>query len=114
MGLLIKNCIILNYGDESRLEGALIYDQITRFLNRNEYNSKDLWQYVKANIRRHEQNTGGVFIVDDSIEEKPYTDENEIISWHFSHAKGKCVKGVNILSGLIRDNDITLPWHFES
>jgi hypothetical protein len=36
--------------------------------------------------------------LDDSIEEKPYTDENEIICRHFSHAKGRCVKGINILS----------------
>ena len=32
---------------------------------------------------------GGVLILDDSIEEKPYTDENEIVAWHHSHAKRK-------------------------
>jgi len=40
-------------------------------------------------------------IIDDTIEEKPYTDENEIICWHFSHAKGRCIKGVNLLSGQV-------------
>jgi hypothetical protein len=54
-----------------------------------------------------------VLIIDDVIEEKPYTDENEIISWHFSHAKGGCVKGVNILSGLIRYGDVALPIGYE-
>ena len=37
-------------------------------------------------------------LLDDSIQEKPYTDENEIICWHYSHAKSRQVKGVNLLS----------------
>jgi hypothetical protein len=28
----------------------------------------------------------GVLILDDSIEEKPYTDENEQICWHYDHS----------------------------
>jgi len=62
-------------------------------LNKNEYDSKDIWKYFKADVRRHEQKIGGVLIIDDAIEEKSYTDENEIVSWHFSRAKGRCVKG---------------------
>jgi hypothetical protein len=91
------------------LDFELSLDQITRFLNKNEYDSKDLWKYIKADVRKHEQKTGGVLIVDDAIEEKPYTDENNVISWHFSHAKGRCVKGFNILSVLIRYGDMALP-----
>ena len=34
--------------------------------------------------------------------------------WNFSHAKGRCVKGINILSGLIRYNDFALPIAFEA
>jgi len=111
--LICQNQHATAIGLSNLLEGALSHDQITRFLNRSEYDSKDLWQYIKADVRQHEQATGGVLIVDDAIEEKPYTDENEIISWHFSHAKGRCVKGVNILSGLIRYGDIALPIAYE-
>ena len=96
-------------GLSSLLEGSLSHDQITRFLNRNEFSSKDLWQYVKPKVRELEQETGGVLIIDDSIEEKPYTDENAIVSWQFSHAKGRCVKGINILSCLVRYGDLSLP-----
>ena len=96
-------------GLSSLLEGSLSHDQITRFLNQNEFSSKDLWHYVKPKVRELEQETGGVLIIDDSIEEKPYTDENAIVGWHFSHAKGRCVKGINILSCLVRYNDIGLP-----
>jgi len=33
------------------------------------------------------------------VEEKEYTDENNIIAWHFDHSKGRSLKGINILSG---------------
>ncbi|MCX6995451.1 MAG: hypothetical protein NTY13_06630 [Chlamydiae bacterium] len=36
-----------------------------------------------------------------------------MVSWHFSHAKGRCVKGINILSGLIRYGDMALPIGYE-
>jgi hypothetical protein len=57
---------------------------------------------------------GGVLILDDTIEEKTYTDENEIIGWHYSHAKGRCIKGVNLLSCLVRYGDIALPISYET
>ena len=100
-------------GLSNLLEGSLSHDQITRFLNRNEYSSSDLWHYVKAKIREQEQEKGGVLIIDDSIEEKPYTDENSVVGWYFSHAKGRCVKGINILSCLARYGEIALPIGFE-
>jgi hypothetical protein len=34
-------------GLSTLLDGSLSHDQITRFLNRNEFSSKDLWHYVK-------------------------------------------------------------------
>lgn len=111
--LICQNKHATAIGLSNLLDNSISHDQITRFLNRNEYSSKDLWQYVKADVRKHEQTKGGVLIIDDAIEEKPYTDENEIISWHFSHAKKRCVKGVNILSGLIRYGDISFPITYE-
>jgi hypothetical protein len=111
--LICQNRHATATGLANLLDSEVSHDQITRFLNKNEYNSKDLWQYVKADVHNHEQAKGGVLIIDDAIEEKPYTDENEIVCWHFSHAKGRCVKGINILSGLIRYGDIALPIGYE-
>jgi hypothetical protein len=91
------------------LDGQISHDKITRFLNSPESSSKKLWGYVKPTIRKTEECTGGVLILDDSIKEKPYTDENELISWHYSHAKNRCVKGFNILSRLVRYGDTVLP-----
>jgi DDE superfamily endonuclease len=96
-------------GLSSLLEGSISHDQVTRFLNRNVFDSKDLWGYVKPQVRQAEQEQGGVLIIDDAIEEKPYTDENTIVNWHFSHAKGRCVKGINLLSCLVRYGDWAVP-----
>lgn len=112
--LICQNQYATATGLSQMLDGDLSHDQITRFLNKEDLGSKDLWKYVKASIRKHEEDNGGVFIVDDSIEEKPYTDENDTICWHYSHAKGRCIKGVNILSGLIRYQDFALPIAFEA
>ena len=95
------------------LEGSISHDRFTRFLNKNAFNAKDLWQYVKPKVRQQELDRGGVLIIDDAIEEKPYTDENAIVNWHFSHAKGRCVKGINLLSCLIRYGDWAVPIGYE-
>lgn len=94
------------------LDGRISHDKITRFLNNNRFEGKDLWQYVKKDVL-HCQDKGGVLIIDDCIEEKPYTDENSIVCWHFSHAKGRCIKGINLLSCLVRYGDKALPISFE-
>lgn len=96
------------------VDGQISHDKITRFLNKNQFGSKELWQYVKSDIRRYEQEKGGVLIIDDTIEEKPYTDENGIVCWHFSHTKGQHVKGINLLSCLIRYEDKAFPIGFET
>ena len=107
--LIAQNQYATATGLSALLDGEISHDKITRFLNSKEASSKELWQYVKSEVRRIEQNAGGVLILDDTIEEKTYTDESEIICWHHSHAKGRFVKGVNLLSALIRYGDIALP-----
>lgn len=78
--LICQNQQATAVGLSTLLKGALSHNQITRFLNGKEYSAKDVWEYVKKDVRQHEQATGGVFIVNDAIEEKPYADENEIIA----------------------------------
>ncbi len=81
------------------LGGAVSHDRIQRFLAGRDFTSADLWLLVKPPVRAIEQDDG-VLIVDDSIAEKPYTDENDIIAWHYDHAQGRAVKGINFLSAL--------------
>jgi hypothetical protein len=94
------------------LEGQVSHDQVTRFLAQAELTDKDLWKIVKTHVRRV-QSTTAVLILDDSVEEKPYTDESELICWHFDHTKNRTVKGINLLSALYLSHDVSLPVAFE-
>jgi Transposase DDE domain len=79
------------------LDNEISHDSITRFLSKNEFNSKTLWQSVKPLIRQHE-NEKCCLVFDDCIIEKAYTDENPLICWHWDHSKQRNVKGINLLS----------------
>jgi hypothetical protein len=79
------------------VDGAISHDQITRFLSGEELNGKLLWQKTKKLVRRYE-NGEGRLIFDDTIVEKAYMDENEIVCWYYDHSKGRTVKGINILT----------------
>lgn len=112
--LICQNQHATATGLSKLLNGEVSHDKITRFLNSEEFSSKELWKYVKKEVRKYEEEKGGVLIFDDTIEEKFHTDENDTICWHYSHAKGRYAKGINILSALIRYNDFSLPIAFEA
>ena len=94
-------------GLSALLEGQISHDRIQRFLASEQRTSHDLWMIVKPHIRAI-QHADGVLIVDDSIAEKPYTDENDIICWHYDHTTGGMVKGINFLTGLLRQVAVRL------
>ena len=94
------------------LREAISHDAITRFLAHDRPTSKDLWRVVKPYVRQV-QSPDGIMVIDDSIEEKPYTDENDIVSWHYDHAHGTHVKGINFMSALYLSNDVSLPAGFQ-
>ena len=99
-------------GLSNLMDGAISHDQVTRFLSAEKKTSKDLWLIVKP-LQRKINSSQGVLIIDDSIEEKPYTDENDIICWHWDHSKKQTVKGINFVSTLYHNQDISLPLAFE-
>lgn len=76
------------------LNDEVSHDSVQRFLAVEEQTSADLWHKVKPHVRKVES-AEGVLIVDDSIGEKPYTDENDIICWHSDHSKQRHIKGLN-------------------
>ena len=99
-------------GLSSTVDGAVSHDQVTRFLSREDYDSKTLWQQVKPVVRAMEQ-PDGVLIFDDTIQEKPYTDENELISWHFDHSKNRSLKGINLLNCMYYAGGAAVPVAYE-
>lgn len=93
------------------LGGSISHDRIQRLLSKQDFTAADLWQVVKPHVRAIQQ-ADGVIIVDDSIAEKPYTDENEIVCWHYDHAQDRQVKGINFLSSLYHAQGTSLPVGF--
>lgn len=93
------------------LGGAVSHDRIQRFLARRELTAADLWRLVKPHVRAV-QSDSSVLIVDDSIAEKPYTDENDIVCWHYDHAKDRTIKGINFLTVMYHAQGVSLPVGF--
>ncbi len=99
-------------GLSAMVEGDVSHDKITRFLSDQDYTSKDLWQQVKSTVRMVERDDG-VLIFDDTIQEKAWTDENELMCWHFDHCSGRNVRGINLLNALYHCNGTSIPVAFE-
>jgi len=91
---------------------AISHDQVTRLLASPRRTGADLWRKVKPLVRKI-QSPDGVLIFDDTIEEKPYTDENEIICWHWDHSKSRNVKGINFITALYENQGQSLPVSFD-
>lgn len=96
-------------GLSASLDYHLSHDKVTRFLTKLNGDPKLLWAEVKPHVRKVENTGVGYLIIDDTIEEKPYTDQSELVNWHYSHSKHSQLKGINILSALIRYGDVALP-----
>ncbi len=90
------------------VDGAICHDKVTQFLSSEDLDAATLWKKTKPMIREYEKATG-VLVVDDTIEEKPYTDESELVCWHYDHSKGRSVKGINIVTVLYETEEIRVP-----
>jgi hypothetical protein len=93
-------------------DNAISHDSVTRFLSERDFTNKDLWYEAKSFLRKIESEDG-VLAIDDTVEEKPYTDENEIIAYHYDHKKNMNVKGINFVSALYESQGYTVPVGFQ-
>jgi hypothetical protein len=94
------------------MEGEVSHDEITRLLSKQEFTSKNLWKEVKTTVRQVEREDA-CLIFDDTIQEKQWTDENEIMCWHYDHCEGRSVRGINLLNALYYSGEVSIPVAFE-
>jgi len=94
------------------LDGAISHDKFTRMLRESAFDSKYLQKLVKKVVRQIESEDG-CLIVDDTIVEKKWTDENEIVCWHYDHTQGRSVKGFNLLNMIYHSHDVSIPVEFK-
>ena len=72
------------------------HDGVNRFLLREKYTPKDLFDEIKGNLILE----GGSFSVDDSVVDKPYRDpsKTEFVGYFWSGKHKKTVKGINLIT----------------
>lgn len=87
-------------------DGSISHDQFTRFLNSRDYDSKDLWKFVKPLLK---DIGAGVLAIDDFINEKPFSKVSDINCYHYSHMKGRCLKGIETISAMFAADNINIP-----
>lgn len=93
----------------SKLTNNVIsHDKITKLLSSDCFANSDLWKRAKLVYKKIEAEDG-VLVIDDTIEEKPYTDENEIVAWHWDHKENRSVKGINFVSALYVSSKGSIP-----
>jgi hypothetical protein len=90
------------------LDKQINHDAFTQLLNSGYISSQRLWSITKPMCQEID-NDNGVLIIDDSVEAKPYTDCNELIQWHFDHTENRSVKGVNFISAIYNNWEMSLP-----
>lgn len=75
---------------------TISHDSINRFLERERFEPKDLFEEEKGKIEL----LGGVLSVDDSVLDKPYSDASkvELIDLFWSGKHKRVVKGINLVS----------------
>jgi hypothetical protein len=114
--LLVSTGLTPATGLSRLLGGSPSHDRVTRFLASIRTDSAMLWSLVKPTVRQLQAQQGdeGVLIFDDTIIEKPYTDENAIVCWHYDHCTGRNVKGINVLSALYHRNGVSIPVAYEA
>lgn len=99
------------------LDKAVSHDDVTRFLNQLGSGSKALWEQVKLTVRSAEKDLAkeeaGLLVIDDSIIEKAYTDENGLVTVHYDHSHDSYVKGINLVSTLLVLGKVVLPVAYE-
>jgi len=110
--LISNNGLATATGLSAMMDNSISHDQITRFLSKSDFTSKDLWMKVKKTVRDIESEEG-CLIFDDTVQEKKWTDESDMMCWHFDHTVGQSVRGINMLNALYYCGGISVPVAFE-
>jgi hypothetical protein len=77
-------------------DGEFAHDAANRFLNREEFSPRDLFEELRPLIELE----GGILSVDDTVLDKPYSQEGktELVGYFWSGLHGKAVKGINLVT----------------
>ena len=116
--LMVSTGQVSATGLAALMDNTFSHDQVTRMLSQSPdlFSPMHYWKRIKPLIRQVGSQEG-VLIIDDFVVDKPYSSENEVVTYHHSHLHGGTVKGINIVhlqySVLYKQQPINLPVGFE-
>jgi hypothetical protein len=93
--------------------GEFAHDAANRFLNREEFSPRDLFEEVRPLIDLE----GGILSVDDTVLDKPYSQEGktDLVGYFWSGLHGKAVKGINLVTLFYADGQgVRVPVNFRA
>lgn len=88
---------------------APAHDAMNRLLQRLEPSAQELWNEVEPLISKET----GLLVVDDSTLDKPYANKMDLVSYHWSGKHHRVVKGINLVSMVWANGDLTLPCDYK-
>jgi len=91
------------------LQGYYSHDQISRMLYTGEVDDKTLYLKGKRFIETKGIQGKVTLTIDDSIQEKPYSEVNGLVAYHWDHCEGRAVKGINFVTALWNDEEASVP-----
>lgn len=92
------------------LHGQISHDRFTRLLAGGTIDSKRLWAQSKPLVEEMVDSSDCVVVgIDDTIQKKPHSRENDLICWHYDHTEGETVKGINFLSAVLTTEELSVP-----
>lgn len=95
----------------SEIMRSVSHDSINRFLERERYEPKDLFDEEKARVEL----VGGILSVDDTVLDKPYSDPAKaaLIDNFYSGKHKKVVKGINLITLFYTDiQGVSVPVNY--
>lgn len=95
----------------SQILADLSHDSINRFLLRERYSPKDLFDEVKGRLKL----SGGTLSGDDTVLDKPYRDPEKtaLVDYFWSGKHQRVVKGINLISLYYTDTDgVAVPVNY--
>ena len=91
-------------------DGTISHDSISRMLRTPEPAGMCLSLYRQSKkLLKEIESDEGVLIVEDTIIQKPHTDSNAIVCSYWDHSQQRYVKGINLLSILYQNAEVSLP-----
>ena len=85
--------------------GPIAHDAYTRLLGRLEANPEELWLEMENLVKLD----SGYLVADDSTLDKPYAPHIELVTRHWSAKHRAVVEGINLITLLWTDGDISIP-----